>query len=283
MQAFDFIAPHTLEEVCQALEAGGCPVAGATDVLPQIQKGRLQADRLVDLSRLTGMDRINVSPGEISIGALVTFAGLSASSDLQFDTACLVQASSSVGCVQTRFRGTLGGNIANASPAGDSLPPLLVLDAWVEACSVQGSRRIPLAGLLLGPGKTGLKRAEVITQVGFPRLPAGSKTLFLKVGSRRGMSIAVVSVAFAIHLDIAGQIDLARVALGAVAPTAKRCLRVEAALIGQAPCAASIADAARLAVEECSPIDDVRSSAAYRRHAVGILVRRGLHQLTGVV
>lgn len=281
MQEFNFESPPTLAEVCRRLsDAGGRLIAGGTDVIPQMQAGRFQADRLIDLSRVTELSYIEPKNGStIEIGGLTNYMRLINSPLLQAEAPLLVQAAELVGAVQTRYRGTLGGNIANASPAGDTLPPLLALNAAVTLVSAAGERTLPLVDLLQGPGKTALARNEVIHHISFDRLPANAKSIFLKLGNRRGMAIAVVSVAVLLQLDQARRVEEVRIALGAVAPTPIRCPRAEAVLKGQPLTEALIEATAASATHECAPIDDVRASAGYRRQMVKVLVRRGLHML----
>jgi CO/xanthine dehydrogenase FAD-binding subunit len=291
IQELAFVSPRTLEEACQALADGrGLPVAGGTDVIPQMKNGRLRGgqriERLVDLSHLCGLDDIEVrEDGEngartLTIGALTSFRALAESPLVPAEAAALAQAAESVGCLQTRNRGTLGGNLGNASPAGDSLPPLLVDDAQVTLASLDGERTLPLSSLLQGPGKTALAPGEIICRIAFQCLP-GAKSIFLKLGSRQGMAVSVVSVAALLKLDEAGKVAIGRIVMGAVAPTARRALKAEALLSDQPLTEALIQAAAEQAAQECAPISDVRGTADYRRHAVKVLVRRALHALAG--
>ncbi len=276
MQEFTFESPSTLAEVCRSLAGGGRLIAGGTDVIPQMEAGRFKADRLIDLSRLAELRYIQWKNGLMVIGALTRYSEMVASPLLQKAAPLLVQAAAEVGAVQTRNRGTLGGNIANASPAGDTLPPLLALNAAVTLVNAAGERVLPLADLLQGPGQTALAPDEVIHSVTFHPLPAGTTSVFLKLGNRQGMAIALASAAVVLRLGPGERVEDVRIALGAVAPTPVRCPRAEVLLVGQALTDDQINRATALAVQECSPIDDVRSSAGYRRHAVKVLVRRGL-------
>ncbi|MBP1694297.1 MAG: molybdopterin dehydrogenase FAD-binding protein [Chloroflexi bacterium] len=280
MPEFTFLSPKSLAEACQMLSGGsGRPVAGCTDVLPQIHQGKLNVERLVDLSRLKELDFIRLQDGQISIGALATYEALRTDPLLQKAAPSLVQAAASVGCRQTRNRGTLGGNLGNASPAGDSLPPLLVHNAVLVLTSRSGDRRLPLLEFLLGPGKTALLPGEVIRQVDLEALPDDARSVFLKLGNRQGMAVSIASAAVWLRLDHIGAVQEARIALGAVAPTAIRCPEAEGFLLGEQLDLASAAEAGKLAAQACAPIDDVRGSAAYRRHAVRALVKRGLSNL----
>jgi len=282
LQPFSFNSPQTIEEACQLLaDPGGRLIAGGTDVIPQMRDGRFRAGRLIDLSRLEDLSYIKQYENRIVIGGLTNYRTMMDSPLLQDEAASLVEAAALVGGVQTRSRGTLAGNIGNASPAGDSLPPLLVLNADVLLVSIEGERKIPLAMFLQGPGKTAIKPNEVIREISLERPAAGTKSTFIRLGNRRGMAISVVSVAALLRLGHNNKVEEVRIALGAVAPTAVRCPETEAILLGKKLTAARIKRAADYAVQECSPIDDVRGSAAYRLHGVKVLVSRSLQTLAG--
>lgn len=281
MTPFDFVSPRTLTEACQALAAPGRrPIAGGTDVIPQWRAGRFQVETVVDLSHVPGLSGVALRDGEIAIGALSTYTELHAAPVLRAHAPLLAEVSAMIGGVQTQNRGTIGGNIANASPAGDTLPPLLVLDAQVDLISATGERSLALSDFLRGPGQTARDAREIIHRIRFAPLPRGARSLFLRLGNRQGMVISVVSAAFVLQLDGHGRVEDARIALGAVAPTAIRCPEAEALLRGRPLDGDLIARAADAAVAAARPISDVRASAAYRRHGVGVLVRRGLTQLS---
>lgn len=280
MLSFDFAAAHSLEEACQLLaQTGGKVIAGGTDIIPQMRDGRFHASTLVDLSRLDDLSYIKMVGDDIAIGAMTTYTTMRHSPLLQTAAALLVETSGLVGGVQTQNRGTLGGNIANASPAGDMLPPLLALDAVVDLVSSTGARSQSLASFLCGPGQTTLAPGEIIHQVRFKPLLPETRSIFMRLGNRQGMVISVVSVAVVLKLDTNNFISDVRIALGAVAPTAIRCRAAEEILREQRLNADLIAAAATIAAAACQPIDDVRASAHYRRHGVDVLVRRGLSTL----
>lgn len=175
----------------------------------------------------------------------------------------------------------MGGNIANASPAGDTHPPLLTLNAEVTLVNREGDRTISLVNLLQGLGKTTVAPTELIRQISFERLPVNAKSTFIRLGNRRGMVISVVSVAVVLQLGFGDKVEDIRIALGAVALTALRCHKAESLLMGQQLTDSLMEEAANTAVQECSPIDDVRGSANYQRHGVKALVRRGLQMFAG--
>ena len=190
----------------------------------------------------------------------------------------LVAAAVSVGCDQTRHRGTLGGNIANASPAADTIPALLIFDAQVRLLRNGGERAMPLQEFLVGPGRTQLTAGELIHSVAFSRLSGLWGAAFQKLGKRNGMAISVVNVAAAVVLDSSGVVQDARIALGSVAPKVVRSPGAENFLIGRKAEPGVVRDAANAVVADISPISDVRSTVEYRRHAACVLTRRALEQ-----
>jgi CO/xanthine dehydrogenase FAD-binding subunit len=278
MQEFDFHAAETLDDLHRLLAAtGGRVIAGGTDVLVQMQRGLFPATCLIDAGRVRDLRFITEKAGWIHIGALTTYADILASPLLHGAAPALVEAAATIGAPQTRSRGTLGGNIANASPAADTLPPLLTLNAQVRLTSSKGERVLPLSDVLRGPRQTCIQPDEIIHRVSFARLPDPSGAAFLKLGNRGGMAIAVVNVAVALVLAGDRRIAEARVALGAVAPTPVRSPRAEAVLVGQLPASETIEAAAQAMLADISPISDIRGTAEYRRRAAKHLFRRALH------
>jgi carbon-monoxide dehydrogenase medium subunit len=279
MQEIDFFAAASLDDLYRLLaDTGGRVIAGGTDVIVQMQRSVFPAKTLIDVSRIADLRFIREEADRITIGALTTYADVMASRTLYEAAPALIQAAATVGAPQTRSRGTMGGNIGNASPAGDMLPPLLALDAAVTLTSAAGTRVLPLDEFLVGPRQTHLAPGEIIYSVSFERLPGPSGAVFLKLGNRSGMAIAVVSAAAVLALDVQGRIAAGRVALGAVAPRAVRSPRAEAVLAGQHPTEVLFDEAARAVQSDIAPITDIRSTAAYRRQAAEQLVGRALRQ-----
>ncbi len=279
MQEFEFLQPQSIDELTAMLsESGGRLVAGGTDVIPKMRHNLFSASTLVDLSRVDDLKFIHQEDGVIMIGACVTHQEIAESALLASVNPALVTASASVGCVQTRNRGTLGGNIANASPAADAVPALFVYDAQVHAHSSSGTREIPIVEFSDGPGNTVLGNDEFIHHISFSRLSGAWGSAFQKMGKRNGMAIAVVSAATAIVLDESGTISDAKIALGSVAPTVVRSPKAESILIGQEPTPELVKKAAGACAADISPISDVRSTADYRRHAAVVLAGRAIQQ-----
>jgi CO/xanthine dehydrogenase FAD-binding subunit len=275
----DVFQPTSLEE---ALEVRGrsspVAVAGGTDLMVALNARSARPSALLDLSRIDRLRGLRQDTGRTVVGALTTF------SDLVNTPGCppvLAAASRTVGSPQIRNRGTVGGNLATGSPAGDALPPLIALGAEVSVRSAaRGTRIIPVHTFLLGPKRTALADDELIVEVSWP--PADGPQLFSKVGPRNAMVIAVASVA----LVLDPQSRSCRLALGAVAPTVVRAAAAEVLLtdaLAEAGAwehpAAEVSDdvvaaVGRLAATAAEPIDDHRGTAGYRRHAVDVLSRR---------
>jgi aerobic carbon-monoxide dehydrogenase medium subunit len=226
---------------------------------------------------LPGLVGVAETADGYSLGALTNYRSVELHPAFQGNLSGLIEAARVVGGHQVRNVATIGGNIVNASPAADFVPALLVLDADLDIVGPAGNRTMALPEFVLGPGKTALGPAEIVTSVRFARLPDRSATAFLKEGRRKAMEISVVCVAACLTLDESGSRCLsARLAIGAAAPKAIRPQQAEAYLIHQPPGRASFAEAGRLAAEASAPISDVRASAEHRRHLVAVMVERAL-------
>ena len=270
-----FVAPETIEEALAAVASGALPVAGGTDLVVGVRSGRRPLpDALVSLHRLDGLRGISsTEDGGLALGALATHGELERSELVRGSWAALADAAELVGSPATRHVGTVGGNLANASPAMELGAPLLVHDARVELDG--GRRTLSVAELLAGPGETTLRPGELITRV---VVPDPGPSAYTRLEYRRAMEIAVVGAAARLVLDDRGRVTTARVALTAVAPTCIRAPAAEAALESREPSEDVLAEAARLAVDAASPISDVRASERYRRAQIPVVVRRTLER-----
>ena len=237
------------------------PIAGCTDVYVSLNFGTLAAARFLDLSQLAPLRRITVRGDTLVIGATATYTSIIRSAHVRRRLPMLVAAAREIGGPQIQHRGTLGGNIANGSPAGDSLPVLAAAEAVVVLASADGERRVPFADYYTGY-RASVKRAdELIVAVEVP--PVAGAQWFRKVGTRAAQAIS--------KIVMAGVRSAApRLALGSVAPTVVRLPRTEAALAAGAP----IAEAQRVLGDEIRPIDDIRSTSAYRRRVAANLLAR---------
>nr|WP_246481190.1 xanthine dehydrogenase family protein subunit M [Amycolatopsis umgeniensis] len=269
--------PSSLTEALavKAERPDAVPIAGGTDVMVELNFDHRRPGALLDLNRVTELAEWTETDGEIRLGASVPYVRVIA--ELGEVLPALAMASRTVGSPQIRNRGTVGGNLGAASPAGDTHPVLLVLGAEVEAASVRGTRRIPAEEFYLGVKRHALEPDELITAVYLPA--AVGPQQFAKVGTRNAMVIAVCSFALALHLDTRE----IRAAVGSAAPTPRRATAAEEFLSAELPWAtkAAIADSVKrrfgeLVSQASSPIDDVRGSADYRKHALSVLARRTL-------
>jgi carbon-monoxide dehydrogenase medium subunit len=281
MRPFAHHSPPDLKAALQLLAdlgPGAAVLAGGTDLLLQMREGTLQPQCVVSLRQVAELRGIREDEGELHVGATTTLREIIRSPLVRRSHPCLVHAASLIGSVQVRSLATIGGNLCNAAPSADTAPPLLALDAEVLLVSAQGQRRLPLQEFFLGPGEHALQSGELLMEIFIP--PSQGETIYLKHSIRALMDIAAVGVALRVQSK-GERLAAARVALGAVAPTPMRATAAEKELEGQAPSEDRIARAAVLAAEACSPIDDLRAPAWYRRRIVEVLTRRGLAALCG--
>jgi len=263
ISSLQLLEPKTLGTALKLLRSKGplTPIAGCTDLYVALNFGTLPTHRFLDLSRLGPLRRIREQGDVLSIGALATYTEIIKSRSVRRRLPMLVAASREVGGAQIQHRGTIGGNIANGSPAGDTLPVLAAAEATVVLVSVDGERRVPFNGFYTGYRTSVMKPDELIAAVEVP--PVEGAQWFRKVGTRAAQAISKIVMA-------AVRGPLPRVALGSVAPTVIRLPRTEAALAS----GAEIAEAQRVLAAEIQPIDDVRSTADYRRRVAANLLGR---------
>jgi CO/xanthine dehydrogenase FAD-binding subunit len=272
--------PKTLDTALHVLaQNGGQILSGGTDFFPALGD-RPAPDRVIDISGLTEIKGIAVEADYVRIGGLTTWSQLVAT-PLPRCFEGLKSAAREIGGIQIQNRGTVAGNLCNASPAADSVPPLLTLDAEVELVSTAGTRRVSLSDFIVGNRKTARRPDEILANVIVPRTVDGAASVFLKLGARRYLVISIVMVAAVVKTDNAGRITDARIAVGSCSAAARRLTALERALVG-APARKRLG-ATVLAehLAQLSPIDDVRATAAYRNDAALTLVGRALDACVG--
>ena len=270
-----FAYPTTLADALTAAAAGHRPVAGGTDLVVGTRQGKWTLpENLVALDRIAELRGVDQTIGGLRIGATTSHSELASHPDIRERWTAIADAASIVGSPATRHVGTLAGNLANASPAAETSGPLLCFEAVVEVRSTAGSRRIALADLFSGPGRTTIRSDELIVAVELPELE-GAGSCYVRLEFRRQMEIAVVGATAAVSLDGAVVRD-ARIAITALAPTVRRVAVAESALVGTDGGPAAAAEAGRLAAEAATPISDVRSSLEYRRAMAAVVVRRAV-------
>jgi len=259
----DVLTPRTLEEALRLKSEthGAVPIEGGTDIMVELNFDRARPPALLNLNEVTELKGWTRENGKLRLGASLTYD--EAMETLAEQLPALAEASRTVGSPQIRNRGTIGGNLGTASPAGDALPPLLIEDADVELASIRGSRRMPVREFLVGPKQNALEEDELITAVFVE--PSGTPQTFMKIGPRNAMVIAVCSLALSADRE-RGEL---RASFGSAGPVTGL---VTAPLEERESFPERVADAA-------SPIDDVRGSADYRRHALRVLTSRALDRV----
>jgi CO/xanthine dehydrogenase FAD-binding subunit len=269
LPAYDLRAPATLSEALALLaSAPGAwrPFAGGTDLMVLLEAGTLPEGQYLGLWRLKELAGIEDRGDSVVLGALTTYTDVLRHETIKTEYPLLCRAAEETGGVATQNRGTLGGNIANASPAADTPPALIVYDAELELVSVRGTRRVPYDRFHLGYKKMDLAADELIARIHLPRRAAAWTQYYRKVGTRRAQAISKVCLAAAFDLDSsAGFVRDVRLALASVAPTVVRARQTEAVLRGQVIAASVIHEAEQALAGEIAPIDDLRSTARYRR------------------
>lgn len=274
-----YARPATLPEALGAMAAGlRTVIVGGTDLYPA-RVGRSIDDDIVDLSALPGLRGIEIVDGVCRIPALATWTDL-AERDLPPAFDGLRAAARTIGGVQIQNRGTVCGNVCNASPAADGMPNLVALDARVELTSLAGRRELPIGEFVLGNRRVARRPDELVTALLVP-IPGGeARSVFLKLGARAYLVISIAVVAALVEIGRDGRIATARIAVGACSEVATRLPLVEARLLGRAPAAGPAAELATAVVPEdlagLQPIDDIRATADYRRRAALVLVRRAV-------
>jgi putative cofactor-binding repeat protein len=284
---YQLVAPGSLHAAVSLLAAdpgAWLPIAGGTDVMVQYAAGKLTARKLLSIWNLPELRHIDILPDEIRIGAGCTYTDLREHKFVRRDLPLLASAAQWTGGIANQNRGTIGGNIVNASPAADSLPALLVYDADLILISARGERRLPYLSFHTGYKKTQLLPDELILAICLPRKFSHYIPYARKVGARNAQAISKVCIA-ALGLLSSGaadtpRIEHVRVALGSVAPVPLRLVETEKAVQGKAVDRALLTAARRTAIREISPIDDIRSTARYRASVAGNLIVEFLARLS---
>jgi CO/xanthine dehydrogenase FAD-binding subunit len=280
---YELLAPRTLSD---ALERLACqpgewkPLAGGTDLMVLLEAGKLPHRKFLSLWRLPELRGITVTPEHVKLNALTTYSEIRRHDVLRREFPLLCQAAAETGSIATQNRGTLGGNIANASPAADSPPALLVYDAELQLASTAGARWVPYHGFWKGYKQINLRSDELICAIRLPRNQSFSKHYYRKVGTRRAQAISKVCFAGAARTD-GGRITEVRIALGSVAPTVLRASETEKILRGERLAPPLLLAAQRVLAREIAPIDDIRSTARYRLRVTQNLLAEFCERLAG--
>jgi len=273
----EFVAPTTAEEAVRALAAGGGkarPLAGGTDLLVQLKSGRAKPSAIVDLKRIPGMIGISASGGGFVIGAATPGVMLGEHAALAAAWPGVVEGANLIGSTQIQGRATLAGNLCNASPAADSVPAMIAAGATCVIVGGKGRREIPVEEVATGPGQTSLAPDEFVLEIKLPARPARAADAYLRSIPRTEMDIAVVGAGVNLTLGDGGKITAARVALGAVGPTAMLVPAAGAAIVGTTLDEAALDALDAAARAAAKPISDKRGTIDYRIKIAGVLARR---------
>jgi len=282
MHKFRFINPKSLVEALEYLNQYGKEakiIAGGTDILVQL---RNEDDKLagvkslVNIDSLSNLRQIKIDEDYISIGALVNHAEIASSKLICAKVSFLSKAASMIGSPQIRNRGTIGGNLINASPSADTIPVMIALDAVVILQSLTGSRKLPVRELFLKPYETCIRHDEILTEIKFKCLPEGSKTRFLKIGRRNALVIARLNIAVSLKKDEKGIIKDIRIAPGSVMPIPCRAIEAEKLLIGQTPNEEVIDRASKKVAGTMVEKSGIRASTIYKKPVIEAITRRAI-------
>jgi carbon-monoxide dehydrogenase medium subunit len=278
LKPFDYAAPSTADEAVAILARNGRDarlLAGGTDYVVDLKHSSSVPKVVVDVSGISELKGIELTDQGLRIGSAVTHTEIMNSELVAEHAPAMSEAALTIGAVQTRNLGTLGGNLVTCVPSMDSGPVLLALDAAVTVVGPKGRKTMPLAEFFVAPRKTALAPDELLLDILIPKARLGRGCSFRKFGLRKGQALALVNAAASLDLD-GGKIRDARIALGAVAPTVFRAVKAEDMLNGKAPSDDLFAEAAAMAATEARPIDDFRASADYRRDLIRAGTRRVL-------
>jgi CO/xanthine dehydrogenase FAD-binding subunit len=282
MHKFRFINPQSLVEALEYLNQYGKEakiIAGGTDLLIQL---RNEDDKiagvkfLVNIDSLPNLRQIKIDEDYISIGTLVNHAEIASSELIWAKVSFLSKAASVIGSPQIRNRGTIGGNLINASPAADTVPVMIALDAVVILQSLTGSRKLPVRDLFLRPYETCIRHDEILTEIKFKCLPEGSKTSFLKIGRRNALVIARLNIAVSLKTDEKGIVEDIRIAPGSVMPIPCRAIEAEKLLIGQTPNEEIINHASKKVADTMVEKSGIRASTIYKKPVIEAITRRAI-------
>ena len=282
MSEVKFISPETIEQAVDAYSKSSKEgktkiLAGGTDLLVQIRSGISQPDTIIDIKNIKELKEISNDNGSYTIGAAVAGAVLDEEEDFGNNWPGVLEALRLIGSEQIQGRASLGGNLCNASPAGDSVPALIASGATVKIHGPEGERNMPIESFHVGPGKTNLKNGEIVVNFQFPKKQKHSGDAYLRMIPRTEMDIAVVGCAVNVTIENDKCVD-ARVALGAVAPTALLVEDASKALIGSNFEKEAVEKAALACEAACNPIDDKRGTISYRKKVSKVLFKRALEK-----
>lgn len=278
MHPFRYVAPATLDEAVALLNEHGerarC-IAGGTDILVQTRGGKYELDAIVDIKKIPEVMALDLAGDGLHIGAAVPCHRIYEHEGIREAFPGIIDAAELIGGIQIQSRASLGGNLCNAAPSADGIPPLIVHSGVANIAGPNGTRKVPVEEFCTGPGQTVLGRGEMLVSIDLPAPAQGFGASYERFIPRNEMDIAVAAVGSSVVISN-GAIQSARIALASVAPTPVVAADAAASLAGKEPSDANIKAASELAVEATSPIEDMRGTVEQRRHLIGVLTRRTL-------
>jgi carbon-monoxide dehydrogenase medium subunit len=279
LHAINYEAPETLSEAVALLRTHGeraRPLVGGTDLIIQLRSAVRRPDHIVDVKKIKELRELTVDPkAGLRLGGAVRCIEIFENADMRRVYPGLTEAAHLIGSLQIQNRASVGGNLCNGSPAADSTPALIAIGARARIAGVNGEREVPVEDFVLSPGRTVLAAGELLVQLLAPAPAPHTADAYLRFIPRNEMDIAVVGVGASVTLD-GDKVKAARIGLGAVAATPLLATKAAESLIGKKLDEAALSAAARLASEAASPIDDMRGTAEFRTHVIGVLTRRAL-------
>ncbi|MCL4460078.1 MAG: xanthine dehydrogenase family protein subunit M [Chloroflexi bacterium] len=285
MLTFDYIKPKGLDEACNLLVTYGSQaklLAGGTDLLVEIRDKKREFAGLryvIDIKGIPELRVLGEDDGHLKIGACVTYRELMGSPLIKRYAPLLAEAASVVGAPQIRNRGTLGGNVVTASPAGDAIPALVALNTTLHIRNGQAEREVPLTDVFVGPYRTNLSPGDLIVYFRLPKLADGEKSCFIKLGRRKALAVSMINVAAIAKQDVQRRVVDIRIAPGSITPRPMRIRAAEELLLGKVPTRALLEEAGRITGEEMVRQSGIRASTPYKQPVVAVLVRRALEKV----
>lgn len=285
MKSFKYYKPDTLKKALDFLsenEKAVKVIAGGTDLMVKLRNNRIAPDVVIDVSEIESLTSIHRKDGFITIGAAVKLTEIAENDMVKKFCPILAQAAASVGAVQIRNRGTIGGNVCNASPSADTVPALVALGAVATIVGAEQERKVPLEDLYTGPGKTVIAPDELLTSLSIPEPAENTAGVFFKLGKRKAQAISIVNGAVQIGVNVTEhRFTDVKIALGAVAPTVLRIKEAEECLLDKSISEDNIKAAAEIIKNKIEPITDVRATAEYRREVSGNIFMRAMYDSLG--
>jgi CO/xanthine dehydrogenase FAD-binding subunit len=278
-----YFAPQKTEEALEILSRYGKEIkviAGGTDLLVQYYDRLYEINSWLDLKNIKELKKIRISKNQIEIGAMVTHAQLEKSEDIQKYFPILSQAAADIGSPQIRNRGTVGGNVVNASPAGDLLSPLMAYDAQFKLLSIQGEKIVPAEEFFIGPKKTILKPAQLLTRIILPLPSERTYGSWIKIGKRKALIIATITLALVVEMTEDNKtVKDVRTCLGSVAPTPIEIKKIRKKMVGKNFNQLNFAELGQIVEDKISPIDDIRGTREYRKDVAKNIMINALEEI----